>query len=89
MDRNGKEDIEMERRDLTDAEFQRLSLDEKKHIVSKSMKMKRDVFHSNLMMLTSNFLPSEINELTSKSVEGLGYLDRLVNQCGGSKDQTS
>ena len=64
-----EEQEEEEVRDLTDEEFNSLNLEERKKIAAKQLKLKREYFHPNMMLMHSNIMQSEFRELHSRNEE--------------------
>lgn len=56
-----------EPRDMTDEEFERLTINERKTLAGKALKMKREMFHPNLMLMHSIMLQSELRDISTKS----------------------
>ena len=46
-------------RDLTDQEFSSLTIEERKRLVGQKFRMKKDVFHPNLLLMNSYFSTEE------------------------------
>jgi ribosomal protein L29 len=71
-----------EPRDLTNEELNALTLSQRKDLAKKYLKLKREYFHPNMMMMNGNFLQSEFRDLNSKNEEAAQYMMKMINICG-------
>ncbi len=79
--------MQEEVRDLTDDEFNSLTIEQRKRIAAKQLKLKREYFHPNMMLMHSNILQSEFREVNSRNEEAAQYMEKLINKCGPIRNQ--
>jgi hypothetical protein len=66
-------------RDLSDLEFNQLTIEERKQLTHQKLRLKREIFHPNMLLMQSNFLNSEIQSIQASQEKH--YFNKLID-CG-------